>query len=266
VLRKLGVALETLKAEVFKVRLAQSKIVERIVRPLRAGTTYKRTLREELLSHLMAIYDQEYASRHDPAIAMEAAAIRFGKPAEITVELESALPRRERINHFVERYFAYRAPESAAHFSLRMAWHTFVALAAILGLVMLGVFLGYGWIEDVRTLARVFAAIVLLTPPAQFVAWLSYIKMRDAMWGAFGSRRSVARVILYDVYIGFVFALYIMAVAAVSRWDLTEALNAISLCGLVHLLCALACIIIAYVSGPTEIRDAHWALLDLETA
>jgi hypothetical protein len=131
---------------------------------------------------------------------------------------------------------------------------------------MLGVFLGYGWIEDVRTLARVFAAIVLLTPPAQFVAWLSYIKMRDAMWGAFGSRRSVARVILYDVYIGFVFALYIMAVAAVSRWDLTEALNAISLCGLVHLLCALACIIIAYVSGPTEIRDAHWALLDLETA
>ena len=248
------------------MRLMQMKIVERAVRPVRAGTPCKRKMREELLAHLAAIYDQEQARLHDPAAALEAAAQRFGKPADLSAELELALPAHERINHFVERFVGYRAPESAARFSLRMAIHTFVLLAVILGLVTIGVFLGFGWIESVQSMARVFAAIVLLTPPAQFIVWLSYIKMRDALWGAFGSRRSYARVLVYDVLIACVGAVYMIAVRAVARWDFDVAMNAVGSWGIVPLTCALACIVIAYLSGPTEIRDTHWALLDLETA
>ena len=62
------------RKEVFKVRLAQMRIVERIVRPLRASTPRKRKMREELLAHLSAIYDQELVRLHNPAAALEAAA------------------------------------------------------------------------------------------------------------------------------------------------------------------------------------------------
>jgi ATP-dependent Clp protease ATP-binding subunit ClpC len=266
VLRTLGIAPEALRAEVFRIRLAQSKIVERTVRPVRASTARKRKMREELLAHLTAIYDQEQARCQDPNAAHIAAAQRFGDPAELSRELDAALPYHERISHFVERFFAYRAPESATHYSLRMAIHTFVMLAVILGLVTVGVYLGFGWIETVQTMARVLAAIVLLTPPAQFVAWWAYIKMRDAMWGAFGSRKSIARVLVLDILIGLISAVYIMAIAVVSSMDFGAATVAIGLCGLVHVMCSLACIVIAYLSGPTEIRDTIWALLDLEEA
>ena len=48
VLLNLGISRHDLTKEVFKVRLAQMKIVERIVRPVRASTPRKRKIREEL--------------------------------------------------------------------------------------------------------------------------------------------------------------------------------------------------------------------------
>ena len=68
------------------------KIVERIVRPVRASTPRKRKMREELLAHLSAIYDQELAKLGKPASALEAASRRLGDPAELARELEDALP------------------------------------------------------------------------------------------------------------------------------------------------------------------------------
>jgi hypothetical protein len=265
VLRKLGAVPEKTRAEALKYRLMLMRIVERAVRPVRAGTPFKRRMREELMAHLSAIYDDELIRHKDPATALDEAARRFGDPAQLSGELQSALSWRESLSYFIERLVAYRAPESAAHFSMRMAMHTFVVLTAILATVLLGIYLGFGAIEDVRTLARVFAAIVL-TPLAQFVAWLSYIKMRDAVWGAFGSRKSVRRALAYAFAIAMVSDLYCLSVAAVARWNIAVAIEAAGMGGLIGMVAAVFLLGLAYLRGPGEIRDTQWALLELETA
>jgi ATP-dependent Clp protease ATP-binding subunit ClpC len=266
VLGNLGVKTDELRAEALRTRIDLMKIVERTVRPVRGSTSCKRKMREELLAHLATIYEEELARRGDLAAALDAAAKRFGAPSELAREFEEALPFHERISYFTERFVAYRAPESAARYSLRMAWHTFAVLAVVLGTVTGGVASRYGWIDDVKTLASVLGAIVFLTPPAQFVIWLAYIKLRDAMWGAFGSRKSPGRVLMLAVLIAAVAQLYLMGIAAVARADLSAALDAARLGGIIAVISGAAFAVLAYISGPGEIRDTQWNLLEIETA
>jgi ATP-dependent Clp protease ATP-binding subunit ClpC len=266
VLSNLGVKTDQLRSEALRTRIELMKIVERTVRPVPSSTPHKRKMREELLAHLSTIYEQELVRRGEPAAALDAAAERFGAPSELAREFELALPLHERLSYFTERFVAYRAPESAARYSLRMAWHTFLLLAVVLSIVTGGVALRYGWIDDVKTLAGVLGAIVLLTPPAQFVIWLAYIKLRNAMWGAFGSRKSPGRVFMFAVLIAAFSQLYLMGIAAVARMDSSAALDAARLGGIVAVVCAVAFAVLAYISGPGEIRDTKWALLEIESA
>jgi ATP-dependent Clp protease ATP-binding subunit ClpC len=265
-LSNLGVKTDQLRAEALRTRIELMKVVERAVRPVSSSTARKRKLREELFAHLSTTYEEELSRVGQPATALAAATQRFGDPAELAREFQSSLPFHERISYFTERFVAYRAPESAARYSLRMACHTFALLAVILSLVTFGVYLRYGWIEDVKTLGRVLGALTLLTPPAQFVVWLAYIKMRDAMWGAFGSRKSPARVFVLDLLIAAVAQLYLMGIAAVARLDFGAALDAARQGGMIAVISALAFAVLAYISGPGEIRDTQWALLEIESA
>jgi ATP-dependent Clp protease ATP-binding subunit ClpC len=266
VLLNLGVRQDQLRAEALKIRFSLMKIVERAVRPVRAGIVRKRRMREELLAHLTAIYEDELSRTGDPSSAVQAAAARFGNPSELATELNAALSYTERFSYFVERWVLYRAPESAARYSVRLSGYMLGLVASILGIVFAGVLLRYGWIADVRTLLGVFAAIVVLTPPAQFIVTLAYIKLRNAMWGAFGSRKSRGRVAAFAALIAIVAQLYLMGVAAVARMDLGVAIEAARMSGAIGLISALAFAVLAYISGPSEIRDTQWALLDVETA
>ncbi len=136
VLINLGISLPELTKEVFKVFLAQMKVVERIVRPVKASTPRKRKIREELLAHLSAIYDQELDRLHDPTAALQAAAARLGDSAELANELQKALPFHERFSHFVESWFAWRAPESAARYARApggsRVWHPWRRAAVVI--------------------------------------------------------------------------------------------------------------------------------------
>lgn len=99
VLRNLGLSLEKLGPAVFRLRLEQMKIVERIVRPVPANVPRKRKMREELLAHLTAIYGEEHARLHNSEAALHAAARRLGEPAELSQQLEQSLPTGERWAH-----------------------------------------------------------------------------------------------------------------------------------------------------------------------
>ena len=62
--------------------LTQLKIVvERAVRPVRASTARKRKMREELLAHVIGVFDEESAKLHHDRAALERTALRFSKPA-----------------------------------------------------------------------------------------------------------------------------------------------------------------------------------------
>jgi hypothetical protein len=74
-------------------------LVERAVRPVRAEPRRKMRMRQELLAHLTASYEEELARRGDEAAAREAAAQRFGDPAAIARELQATVPAWERLLH-----------------------------------------------------------------------------------------------------------------------------------------------------------------------
>jgi hypothetical protein len=83
--------------------LTQLKIiVERSVRPVRASTYRKRTMREELLAHLSAAYEEELAKLGDERAALERTTQRFGNPAEVTLHLQESVPKRDALDLFVD--------------------------------------------------------------------------------------------------------------------------------------------------------------------
>jgi hypothetical protein len=266
VLLNLGVNRHDLTKEVFKVRLAQMKIVERIVRPVRASTPRKRKMREELSAHLSTIYDQELARLHRPEAALSAAAERFGNPEELTHQLQAALPTRERLDYFAESWFAWRAPESVARYALRQSLLSFAILAGVFSLVFAGIILRYGWFRDVWTVIRVLTSLALLTPPAQFVFTFAWIKMRDSLWGVFGSRKSFVRVFLYGVVIAFVVMAAFIAFAWSANWSLSVTIDTLPLAVVAGVAAAAATYIAVRASGATTIRDTLWAMLDTEAA
>src|SRR4051812_26791862 len=72
-------------------------IVERAVRPVRAGVGRKRKMREELLAHVSAVFAQERARLGDDAAALSRTTERFGDPAELTRDLQASVPWLDRI-------------------------------------------------------------------------------------------------------------------------------------------------------------------------
>ena len=113
--------IESLREQIFRIRLAQLRLIERTVRPLRAATPRKLKMREELLAHLESIYAEELARTQNPDAALSAAANRFGNPADLTRELQSTVPFIERFLAPLGKRFGWRAPEHASRFLLRFS-------------------------------------------------------------------------------------------------------------------------------------------------
>ena len=70
--------------------------VAAVVRPIAAGPRRKRVMREELLGHLLAIYDEEAGRRGEGPAARQAAVRRFGDAGELGRQLQSSVPWLER--------------------------------------------------------------------------------------------------------------------------------------------------------------------------
>lgn len=266
VLRNLGMPLAAVREAVLKIRVLQMTIVERAVRPVRATVLWKRKRREELLAHLTAIYDEEQAELNDPAAAVQAAAERFGDPAALAGELDRSVSLSERLGYYVERGFAWRAPESVLRYALRLAVQTLTLLAIVFCGVAAAVVAVVGRQGANWELLRAFAAILATAPPTVFVLVWSNIKLRDAMWGAFGSRRSAARVLGFVLVSGLAAMGFVASVAALAHGLLAMPGGLwpswLAAAGVMPVISLLA----ARLDGPAEIRDAVWALLDLSTS
>jgi hypothetical protein len=76
--------------------------VERAVRPVRASQARKLRMREELLAHLTAIFEEEAARCGDEQNALSQAKQRFGDPRELACELQQTVPISSRIYYLLE--------------------------------------------------------------------------------------------------------------------------------------------------------------------
>jgi hypothetical protein len=110
--------------------LTQLKIiVERAVRPVRASTSRKRKMREELLAHVVGVFEEQAARLGDDRAALERTARRFGNPAEVMSQLQESVPARDAVRRFCEG----RPGEPPWRTALRLAWMTGTFALAFVG-------------------------------------------------------------------------------------------------------------------------------------
>jgi hypothetical protein len=105
-------------------------VVERAVRPVRATVKRKRRMREELLGHLTAVFEEETQRLSDVEAALEHARRRFGDPAELTRELQRTVPGWDRFGYYVEKQ-RYEPGESPWHLAGKYLVMTLVMCAVM---------------------------------------------------------------------------------------------------------------------------------------
>jgi ATP-dependent Clp protease ATP-binding subunit ClpC len=243
------------------------KIIERAVRPMHVGTTRRRRNRCELLDHLDAIFREECEAGYAAPEALDRAARRFGDPAALAEELQRSVTMNDRIAYWFERQLGWRAPESAVWYCLRVANRStaFIASLCLLCLGLLAISNGRNHNPPIAAL-RPIAAFLFVLWADQFLLGFWYIKLRDAMFGVFGSPRSRPRVIGLSLLIILSAAISVFVYLLLAYWKIHEPLTA-----LLHgkfLAIGLIVWVIYYTrarrQGPSEIRDTIWASLHLD--
>jgi hypothetical protein len=106
-------------------------IVERAVRPVRASFARKRRMREELLAHVMGVFEKE-AKLGDEQAALARTLERFGQAADLTDELQASVPPNDRVVRFGENLFGYESGEPALRVAVQAAAVTAAFCAAFL--------------------------------------------------------------------------------------------------------------------------------------
>jgi hypothetical protein len=174
--------------------LTQLKIiVERAVRPVRASTSRKRKMREELLAHVTAVFEEE-SKLGDESAALERTAQRFGTPVELTHQLQAALPTGDTAAWFIEALIGFppRAP------ALRQAARHGLLTSAILAAAVVIMFVVMGRWSEWLTLERLPAVLTpLYMGVLMFCATLLGRCMSSALFGPNG--RDWPRVIALGV-------------------------------------------------------------------
>jgi hypothetical protein len=106
------------------------KVVERVVRPVRASRKRKRRMREELMAHLLGLVeDAESRLPGDEAAALQRATQRLGQATELTAQLQESVPRLDAVVRFND-LLAYRVGEAVLRRALRLGG----VLGALMGL------------------------------------------------------------------------------------------------------------------------------------
>jgi hypothetical protein len=177
-------------------------LVEKAVRPVRATPRRKRKMREELLAHVLAVFEEESARTGVEGTALERTRQRFGNPTELTGELQRSVPWLDRIAWFLGEPVRSHPGESAGRRAVRHAVTIglqlvaldlvlFVVLFLFLGLCTFGIGLPEGAMLHLAGMAALGLLFIFLV--AAGVVLLGH-GMFHALYGAAG--RSWPRTIL----------------------------------------------------------------------
>jgi hypothetical protein len=154
-------------------------IVERAVRPVRASTRRKRAMREELLAHVLGVFEEETARIGDDRAALERTALRFGDPTGVTGELQATVPSGDGIR----RSWEGRPGESALRAGLRIAGVIGALAMFSLGVVLLATGRDGAWPRE-AVITCVRSALAL--PAYLFGLVFLTVWMEKALYGPAG--------------------------------------------------------------------------------
>jgi hypothetical protein len=246
-------------------------LVERAVRPVAAGPRRKLRMREELLAHLEGVYADELARGADSAAAAAEAVRRFGDPAALTAELQQSVSFRDRLDARLHHLFGWHPGRSTASYAVRTAGLMAALVVAWFALALVATQLrrpADPTVPSASQLVWLFGSLLAFAPPAVFVLTALAVRVRASLFGAFGAARSWRRVVALAVVSGLVVpaagaGFYLAGVPDAA--EILFALTPLSVGGAVvgYLLVPMLIIWLALKSGPTAIRQAEWAALDI---
>jgi hypothetical protein len=172
------------------VTLKELKIVvERAVRPVGATFYSKRKMREELLAHLVSIFEEEMQKAADEHAALDQSKQRFGDPRELAGELQGTVSRWDRFLYFIENFICFRAGESVLHHAARVAVLPYMWFAGICLLVPPVLLIRGRQYEIGRTMFGMLAASVVVSGMVFILTFLAH-GLRDTLY-CDTSRRSI---------------------------------------------------------------------------
>jgi hypothetical protein len=164
-------------------------IVERTVRPVGATVARKRQMREELLAHVTAIYEEETEKSSDDGIALERTRQRFGDPRELSTELERSVPAWNRLRGFLQAPWArLTLGVPTLNLAATIAVLT-VILYSIVVLLMVLVMLAARNFLDIAIILHVMPVTAAVGAVFSFLLVLFGSKISRALYGNQSERR-----------------------------------------------------------------------------
>jgi hypothetical protein len=236
-------------------------LVERAVRPVRASTARKRKMREELLAHVVGVFEEE-ARLGDEEAALARTQERFGQAAELTGQLQASVPPGDDVERFGENLVGYAIGQSALRLAALLA-----ALVGAFSFVLLGIALliqvlrgqGSEWL----TVARVPSLLApLLMAYVVFCGTLLTQGMRQALFGPAG--RSWLRAGLIAVAAWLMIPVMAFAVCLVVMADIQRSLREIVPLLPHGVLVPVLLVAVAYLVDSSCRHDQEWARLDID--
>jgi hypothetical protein len=223
-------------------------LVERAVRPVQATNYLKLKMREELLAHVTAVFEEEQARLGDEPLALERTAQRFGSPTELTGQLQQSVPASDRWGRALAHVFVGNDTST-----LRLAFR--YALFALLP----ATFLLVAYFVNDR---MVEWPIALAWPVVAFVSVFLVRGMRDALFGPAG--RSWGKAVLVGVASGLLIpaVTFVVCLTFSGDWrsSLTDALALLR----VALAAPVALVITACAVRAANRKPKEWASLVID--
>jgi hypothetical protein len=149
--------------------------VQAIIDPLRAGARRKSIMREELLAHLAAIYEDERDRARCADHALAGTLRRFGDSSQLTNDLQASVPALERFISMI-----YNPEQGMKRFWLTLILAGIAGLAFGLSLVLpaLAKYKLHGHLEG-GPLVFLVLGVVIMVLGAQVSCWGIARKMRQ---------------------------------------------------------------------------------------
>jgi len=222
----------------------------------------KRRMREELLAHLTAIFEEESAKLADERAALDQAKQRFGDPRELTGQLQETVSRWDRLARLSQSAELRKPHESLLHFAGRITMLGFMFSAPPL-LILLPILHICGRQNELPIGVRTLLSIGILNIPLT----LGFILLTDGMYRALyrePSRRSWRQAAVY----GLLSLTFFPAIAFLWCWSLTG--NLAMSCAQLRLACCfapLAPVLFALMArqAAEQLRyHEEWASLEVE--
>ncbi len=238
-------------------------VIERSVRPIRASIARKRRMREELLAHLTAIFDEEYEKTGNEQAALDRALERFGDPRELSSQLQQTVPRWDRFCAMLE-WWELQPSESLPHFAAKQLLAMFVGYVVMTVVVGLPSLIVRGRQAELPVVLHIVSVVMLFTTAVTVLALYLPHRIGRLLYGS-DSERSLRKAAWYGLTSLAIFP----AMAFGTYWALTGDLAS----SLVHLrlgclFAPVAPVVLVMISRQMteEMRyKEEWASLEIDS-